>query len=274
MSDSLATFARRVPLQVTGESARILDSQSRICAWAFNQLKSLADDLRSGYARLKAARQVEPERRHAGLDAGAAEIGVVLYGKRGLRNLLSVSNRLCKRYDLIGVGDYAPAQGDAGLGRKTNRAMKNRSLLGRFKSILQWVAQRSGKSVEVFDETGTTRTCSEPGCGHIVAGGIPPDIREWSCPQCGTLHIRDENAAKNGLVRMLRIRSLLLPSSGPVQGRCDWRFHPGSGWREAPKGRANANQNGWPGSTGTAKEAVFIGLIRGVIAPDLRPAQY
>jgi len=505
MSDSLANFARRVPLQVTDESARILDSQSRICAWAFNQLKSLADDLRSGYARLKAARQVEPERRHAELDATAAEIGQLLYGKRGLRNLLpgmktdhpflksvhssplknaalrlsraiqtfqdsrsgrrrgpeiqwprfhswgrdwfsleydepgkgfsfeggtlhlslganaegkrlaldlplgepvpaldaarnlrivkeghayfavvtlrrtmpepklirtavaldpnhknfaygvgtdgrafeiqnleglratdrridrlkakrdrcqrksrlvqvvrqdksvgrhwepsrrwntinqalkraeqklrdqkkhflfSVSNKLCKRYDLIGVGDYAPAQGDAGLGRKTNRAMKNRSLLGRFKSILQWVARRSGKSVEVFDETGTTRTCSEPGCGHIVAGGIPPDIREWSCPQCGTLHIRDENAAKNGLVRMLRIRSLLLPCSGPVQGRCDWRFHPGSGWREAPKGRANANQNGWPGSTGTAKEAVFIGLIRGVIAPDLRPAQY
>ena len=502
MSDSLATFARRVPLLITGEDARVLDGQSKICAWAFNQLKSLADDLRAGFARLKAAKQVEPVRRHAQLDESAAEIGQVLYGKRGLRNLLpamktdhpflkavhssplknaalrlsraiqafqdcrsgrregpeiqwprfhswgrdwfsleydepgkgfsfeggklhlslgvnvegqrlaldiplgeavpgldearnlrivkegqdyfavvtlrrpmpepkpirkavaldpnhknfaygvgtdgkafeiqnleglratdkridklksrrdrcqrksrlvevvrqdksvgrhwepsrrwnrinqalkraeqkrrdqskhflfSVANRLCKRYDLIGVGDYAPAQGDAGLGKKTNRAMKNRSLLGRFKSILLWVARRSGKSAEVFDETGTTRTCSAPGCGHIVAGGIPPNIREWICAQCGTPHIRDENAAKNGLMRMLRIRSLQLPCSGPVLGRCDWRFHPKVGWREAPKGRANANENGWPASTGSAVETGCTGLLRGVIAPDHRP---
>ena len=122
--------------------------------------------------------------------------------------LFSGSNKLCKNYDLIGVGDYAPAQGDAGLGKKANRAMQNRSLLGRFKSILLWVARRSGKSAEVFDETRTTRTCSEPDCGHIVQGGIQPNIREWTCVQCGTTHIRDENAAKNILVRMLRIRSL------------------------------------------------------------------
>jgi hypothetical protein len=75
MSESFTLFARRVPLQITGEDARILDGQSKICAWAFNQLKSLADDLRAGYARLKAAKQVKPERRHAELDESAAEIG-------------------------------------------------------------------------------------------------------------------------------------------------------------------------------------------------------
>jgi putative transposase len=187
--------------------------------------------------------------------------------------LFAVANKLCRDYDLIGVGDYAPAKCDAGLGKQANRAIKNRSLLGRFKPILLWVARRSGKSAEVFDETGTTRTCSEPGCGHIVAGGIPPNIREWTFDRCGTTHIRDENAAKNILVRMLRIRSLLLPCSGPVQGRCDWCFHPKVGWREAPKGRANANQTGWPANTGTAVEAGCTGRLRGVIAPDPRPAQ-
>ena len=503
MSDPLATFVRRIPLQITGEDARILDGQSKICAWTFNQLKSLADDLRVGYARLQEAKRVEPERRHAGLDANAAEIGRVLYTQRGLRNLLpgmkadhpflksvhssplknaalrlsqairacqdsrkgrrkgpgiqwprfhrwaqdwfslyydepgkgfsfqdgrlhltlgvnaegerlalaiplgetvpgldtarnlrivkegrtyfavvtfqrampapkpirtavaldpnhknfaygvgtdgrafeirnlaglretdaridqlkskrdrcqrrarlvqvvrqdqsigrhwepsrrwnqfnqalkraeqkrrdqskhflfSVANKLCREYDLIGVGDYAPTQGDAGFGRTTNRAMQNRSLLGRFKPILHWVAQRSGKTAEVFDETGTTRTCSEPGCGRIVAGGIQPDIREWICAQCGTPHLRDENAAKNGLARMLRARSLLLPCSGPVQRRCDWCFHP-QGWREAARAGTNANQTGCPGSTGPAEEAIANGPLRGVMAPDPSHAQ-
>jgi putative transposase len=500
MSESAAFFVRRIALEHTGEDARILDGQSKICAWAFNQLKALADDLRAGYARLKAARQVEPARRHAELDASAAEIAQVLYTKRGLRNLLpamktdhpflkavhssplknaalrlsravqsyqdsrsgrrqgpevrwprfhrwgmdwfsleydepgkgfsfeegnlhlslganaegkrlalelplretvpglavarnlrivkegctycavvtlqrsmpvpkpirkavaldpnhknfayavdtegkavelqnleglretdrridtlkamrdrcqrksrlvevvrqdqtvgrhwepsrrwnrsnqtlkraeqkrrdqtkhflfSISNKLCKNYDLIGVGDYAPSQGDAGFGAKMNRAMQNRSLLGRFKAILTWVARRSGKAVDVFDETGTTRTCSEPDCGQIVQGGIPPKLREWTCAQCGTHYLRDENAAKNGLVRILRSRSLHLPCSGPVQGRCDWRFHP-QGWREVPKGSANANQTGCPASTGPAEEAVYSGSVRGVMAPDLR----
>ena len=88
MPDTVAMFVRRIPLQATCEDARVLDGQSRICAWAFNQLKSLADDLRSGYARLKAAKRVEPERRHAGLEESANEIGRVLYTPRGLRNLL------------------------------------------------------------------------------------------------------------------------------------------------------------------------------------------
>jgi len=503
MSESPAFFVRRIPLENTSEDARILDGQSKICAWAFNQLKSLADDLRVGYARLKAAKQMEPERRYAELDASAAEIGHVLYSRRGLRNLLpamktdhpflkavhssplknaalrlsqaiqahqdsrsgrrkgpevqwpcfhrwgrdwfsleydepgkgfsfeggklhlslgtnaegkrlalafplgetvpgladarnlrivkeghtyfavvtlrrpmpapkpirtavaldpnhtnfaygvdtggkafeiqnleglretdrridklkakrdrcqrgsrlvevvrqdqsvgrhwepsrqwnkinralkrveqkrrdqtkhylfSISNKLCKNYDLIGIGAYAPNQGDAGFGRKMNRAMQNRSLLGRFKPILLWVARRSGKVAEVFDETGTTRTCSEPECGHVVPGGLPPKIREWRCAQCGTHHHRDENAAKNGLVRIIRTRSLQLPCSGPVQGRCDWRFHP-QGWREVPKGRANANQTGCPGFTGPAEEAALSGAVRGVMAPDLLPAQ-
>jgi len=186
--------------------------------------------------------------------------------------LFSISNKLCKNYDLIGVGDYAPGQGDAGFGRKMNRAMQNRSLLGRFKPILLWVARRSGKVAEVFDETGTTRTCSEPECAHVVPGGIPPKIREWTCAQCGTHHLRDENAAKNGLVRIIHTRGLQLPCSGPVQGRCDWRFHP-QGWREVPKGSANANQTGCPGSTGLAEEAALSGAVRGVMAPDPQPAQ-
>jgi hypothetical protein len=45
---------------------------------------------------------------------------------------------------------------------------------------------------EVTDEEkGTTRTCQLPDCGYQVEGGLDPTIREWICPRCQTLHIRD-----------------------------------------------------------------------------------
>ena len=33
-------------------------------------------------------------------------------------------------------------------------------------------------------------------CGHILER-LPLDVRTWTCPQCGTVHDRDHNAAKN-----------------------------------------------------------------------------
>jgi putative transposase len=153
--------------------------------------------------------------------------------------LFCAANKLCREYDLIGIGDFAPEQHDTGLGKKANRQIKNRSLLGRFKPILLWVALRSGKTAMVYDETGTTRTCNI--CHTIVEGGIPPHIRTWTCKRCHTTHDRDENAAQNGLERILRARNLNLPRSGPVTSRCDWRFQP-QGWCEVPQGDANVNQ--------------------------------
>lgn len=82
------------------------------------------------------------------------------------------------------------------------RAMNNRSLIGRWKSTLSWVARKSGKTFIEFDEKGTTRTCHH--CLHVEEQGIPVNLRQWQCPQCQTEHIRDENAAINGLKKVLR----------------------------------------------------------------------
>jgi putative transposase len=33
-------------------------------------------------------------------------------------------------------------------------------------------------------------------CGHIL-DDLELDVRQWTCPECGTLHDRDTNAASN-----------------------------------------------------------------------------
>ena len=114
--------------------------------------------------------------------------------------LYTAANKLYKEYDLVAIGDYTPS--GKGISKKMSRAMNNRSLIGRFKGVLSWVAVRNGKQYEEFKEKGTTRTCHV--CVKVVTEGISPDKRMWTCKKCKTDHIRDENAAINGLKQILR----------------------------------------------------------------------
>lgn len=137
--------------------------------------------------------------------------------------LYTVANALCGQYDVIAVGDYTPHGG--GLNTGMRRAMNNQSLIGRFKRVMAWVAQKSGKTYLEYNERGTTRGCCQ--CGAVVEGGIAPEVREWTCQACGTFHIRDENAAQNGL---LKVTKTLVSGSDhrpvEIQGRCTWRVTP------------------------------------------------
>ena len=149
----------------------------------------------------------------------------------------TLAHQLCKRYDCIGIGDYTP-DGN-GISIAMRRAMNNRSLIGRFKEALKWVALRSGKTSIEYDEKGTTRTCHC--CEYVNAEGLCPSIRTWECPDCRTNHIRDENAAQNGLKQVLRdlIKKdetlvSLVPSSGLVSVIERWA------WRVLPSGVQNA----------------------------------
>lgn len=114
--------------------------------------------------------------------------------------MFTVSHALFKEYDCVAIGNYTPhGNGD---NTAMRRAMNNRSLIGRWKKTLSWVAAKSGKTFLEFDEKGTTRTCHY--CLHIVEEGIAPHIRQWECPGCQVIHIRDENAGINGLRKVLR----------------------------------------------------------------------
>jgi putative transposase len=147
--------------------------------------------------------------------------------------MFTLAHRLCRDYDCIGIGDYVP--NGQGITTAMRRAMNNRSLIGRFKEILFWTAQKSGKTSIEYEEKGTTRTCYD--CGYVVEEGLSPSIREWKCPACQAKHVRDENAAQNGLKKILRDLQLkgedlasLVPCSGLVSILERWA------WRVLPSG--------------------------------------
>ena len=94
-----------------------------------------------------------------------------------------------------------------------------RSVIGTLKTALGWVAERSGKRFDVWDEYNSTRTCA--GCG-VLGERKDPGVRWWTCSACGDLNQRDVNAARNGLVKV----SLLTPCSGhrDIASRRIWRL--------------------------------------------------
>jgi putative transposase len=143
----------------------------------------------------------------------------------------TVAHALCKRYDLISIGDYTPQGG--GISKKMRRGMNNRSTIGEFKKVLFWCSLKSGKGALEYNEEGTTRTCHA--CLHKVEGGLSPKIRFWVCENCSWHHFRDENSGINGLritSKQERAPSILgaVPSSGPVRIRKRWA------WRVLPSG--------------------------------------
>lgn len=64
-----------------------------------------------------------------------------------------------------------------------------------FVNMLKYKCERYGRDFVQIDRfTPTSQICSH--CGHRD-GPKPLDIREWTCTQCGTVHDRDINAARN-----------------------------------------------------------------------------
>ena len=60
---------------------------------------------------------------------------------------------------------------------------------------LQYKAAWYGRSVVAIDQWyPSSKRCSV--CGHIL-DSLELDVRQWTCPDCGTVHDRDVNAALN-----------------------------------------------------------------------------
>lgn len=66
---------------------------------------------------------------------------------------------------------------------------------GEFTRQLQYKGEWAGRSVVAIDQFfPSSKRCS--GCGFTMKK-MPLDVRKWTCPECGTDHDRDINAARN-----------------------------------------------------------------------------
>ncbi|HHW2247235.1 RNA-guided endonuclease InsQ/TnpB family protein [Pseudomonas aeruginosa] len=66
---------------------------------------------------------------------------------------------------------------------------------GEFARQLEYKGEWAGRQVVAIDRWyPSSKRCSC--CGHTLVR-LPLDIRSWACPECGTEHDRDVNAAIN-----------------------------------------------------------------------------
>lgn len=78
--------------------------------------------------------------------------------------------------------------------RKLARAISQQGWF-QFLTFLKYKATTYGRELIQVDRFyPSSKTCSS--CGTIQSS-LPLNIREWTCPDCGTTHDRDINAAKN-----------------------------------------------------------------------------
>jgi putative transposase len=74
---------------------------------------------------------------------------------------------------------------------------------GEFVRQLGYKANWYGRTLVKIDQWfPSTKTCHA--CKHLLAD-LDLVVREWVCPNCGTIHQRDHNAAKNVLAEGLSV---------------------------------------------------------------------
>jgi putative transposase len=99
---------------------------------------------------------------------------------------------LVRRFDAIYLEDLCLR--DMMLNRKLARCIADVGMYA-FRRMLTYKCAWYGKELRLVDRFfPSSKRCSE--C-HFVAETLPLEVRTWTCPNCGTVHDREKNAAKN-----------------------------------------------------------------------------
>ena len=117
------------------------------------------------------------------------------------------SSKIIKSYDIAVVEDINLQEMASRKDKKGNTKKKmyrfGKSIsdngFGEFRAMLDYKFDRKGgELIKAESKYASTQLCSTCGFKNIELRGIEGlKIREWTCPNCGTYHDRDINAAKN-----------------------------------------------------------------------------
>ena len=89
--------------------------------------------------------------------------------------------------------------------RKLSRAVSD-AALGEIRRQLIYKCNWYGKTLVIVDRFyPSSQTCFH--CGHVNTKVKDLSVRMWTCPECGEVHDRDINAAKNILMEGMRMLS-------------------------------------------------------------------
>jgi len=103
-------------------------------------------------------------------------------------SLHKLSTMLARRFDTIYVEDLHLR----GLVQNHNlaRSLSDASI----GTAIRMIEAKAETVVKIDRFFPSSKTCSS--CGHLL-DALPLSVRQWTCPQCGTEHDRDVNAARN-----------------------------------------------------------------------------
>ena len=218
-----------------GNTFRVFNSRA-LPAGKIKDGTSFARDSRGNWflnivIEVEVAAQVRPPVRGVGIDLGLKDFATLSTGEkiearriyRGAEQALAVAQRAHKKsrvkaiharianrrndfhhqlstrqvreFDYIAVGNVNAA----GLARTSMAKSVFDAGWSSFRSQLAYKAVRHGAWFEEVNESYTTQTCSS--CGTLPdsrpKGIAGPGIRDWVCSECGCVHDRDVNAARN-----------------------------------------------------------------------------
>jgi putative transposase len=150
--------------------------------------------------------------------------------------LHKLTTELVRRFGTIVIEDLNVA----GMvkNRHLSRAISDLGF-GEFERQLAYKAPAAGSSVlKAVRWYPSSKLCSD--CGFKV-DILPLSIREWTCPECGSVHDRDENAAKN-LEQLLAASQEGTPVEMEALARSSGRVKPPSMKQELYRAHTRARE--------------------------------